>query len=949
MVRRFLCAVALLCASVAHAADDVEPVLKASGVRAGLCLLVGAEDVSTAKAFASVGSLYVQVLQPDAAKAAAWGADVAESELRERIGVVNRAMDPKHYGSDLFNLVAIKDGTLPLAELKRILVPGGVVALSNAPDSTAADGAKLKLAKLDGPEGWVLLRKGPGPVGEFGPSDALRWRAGSRWQRIMYNDFQSVAFGGGKLLYRETVSRLGGGSRFELVCRDAYNGRTLWKIEEPAFTSVDWRKYLRSRMGAAIGSDGKVYTGLGKDFVCLDAQTGKLLSTIAKGGRPGQVVIHKDKYLLAGGRIRDIETGKELGKYRGGRIAITGDVVYATNMGKRVAAYQIPDGKVLWRVDVTKDQPKGYPIRIFSSDTAVHITRGWPAASLSTMDLKTGKTLWVYPPPPRPKVRDVPTYVFGDKLYIAYRDKTIKEKHDFALMEVEATTGKVLRKKVYAPGRKWAGGCWRPRRAGDYVLYHHNLWLNTKTLKRTYLVMFRPKCAQGPLPANGMIYGFPGRKGGAIKGIGALAPRDIEFNQNPGGKVLKTHAKAPAALPAARESDWPMFRGNPERGNAVKASLGNVLELKWTAAVGLGKQTYGAMDSERTGLSQAVSARGLVVAADIEGQRVVALEAARGEPKWAFHVGSRVDFPPTLYQGLCLFSAKDGWAYCLDAKTGKLIYKLLIAPQERTIGGQEKLESMWPANGDVPVFDGVAYAAAGLSASVHGGIRVVAFKPRTGEVVWSRCVSGKPSINDGEMTPTLLVRAPGSNLLRMGSVAFDLKTGKRGRAHRAGGFLTTRGSFEDWLATNNRNRLSEDMGNAAIDNGRGAASGRLIAFSDSFGIGFSVPRTSKGVHHIGPLNIAAKGKDGKAKWSMKPTELNIDDFVVTADTVYCVGHYESGGKPSELRVVSLADGKILATHQIDAFPAYNGMSVAGRKLFIATREGKLICFEGKGR
>ena len=943
-------------AGAGQATDDAEAILKASAVRGGLCLIVDAADLSMPEALANAGSLYVRVLQPDAAKAGTWGGKVAHGELREKIGVAAGPFNPRHYGSDLFNLVIVNNwpavsDAIPLAELKRMLVPGGVAALANPPAALVERAVKQGFERIAGPKGRLLLQRPAGPIGEFAPCDAVRWRSGSRYQRIMSHDFQSVVFGDGKLLYRETVSRIGGGLCFELVCRDACNGRTLWTIEEPAFTNAVWRGYLRSRMGAAIASNGKVYTGLGKDFVCLDAETGKVLAILAKGARPGQVIIHNDKYLLAGGKIRDLKTAKVLGKYTGGRIVVSGDVVCGTRDGKIVVACRIPDGKVLWRVDTQKDQPGGHPYRLFCSDTALHISRGWPAASLSTMDLKTGKTLWVYPPPPRPKVRDVPTYVFGDKLYIAYRDKTIKEKHDFALMAVEAATGKVLRKKIYAPGKKWAGGCWRPRRAGDYVLYHHNLWLNTKTLERTYLVLFRPKCDQGPLPRNGMIYGFPGRKAGAIKGIAALAPRDIEFDSVPGGKVLKTHAPAPDPTPAAAKTDWPMFRGNAVRGNAVNTSLGKTLTLKWTATVGLGKRTYGAMDSERTGLSQAVCRDGLAAVADIEGQRVVAFNTDTGDVKWTFHVGARVDFPPTFHRGLALVAAKDGWAYCLDAKTGKLIYRLLIAPHERYIGGQETLESMWPTAGDVAVFNGIAYASAGLATNIHGGIRVVAFLPRSGRVVWSRCISGKPTINDLETQPTLLVHNPGSGRVRMGHIAFDPKTGKSGRANRGDhGLLRSgrHGSMEDWLSTNNRLRLCEDMGGVVVDNGRGGVSGRLIAFSASFGIGSNVARKGKTIYALGPITVSGKSRDGKTKWSSPSSELNVDDLVLTPDAAYCVGHYETGAKPAELRILSVADGSVLATHPIDAFPAYNGMSAAGSKLFIATRDGKLICFEGRG-
>ena len=47
------------------------------------------------------------------------------------------------------------------------------------------------------------------------------------------------------------------------------------------------------------------------------------------------------------------------------------------------------------------------------------------------------------------------------------------------------------------------------------------------------------------------------------------------------------------------------------------------------------------------------------------------------------------------------------------------------------------------------------------------------------------------------------------------------------------------------------------------------------------------------------------------------------------------------------RIFSRQDGKVLATVPVDGFPAYFGMSVAGKRLFVSTREGRLICFQGK--
>jgi len=60
-----------------------------------------------------------------------------------------------------------------------------------------------------------------------------------------------------------------------------------------------------------------------------------------------------------------------------------------------------------------------------------------------------------------------------------------------------------------------------------------------------------------------------------------------------------------------------------------------------------------------------------------------------------------------------------------------------------------------------------------------------------------------------------------------------------------------------------------------------------------------------------------------------------------------VGHYQRIKKAPELWIVSREDGTVVNSIPVDGFPAFLGMSAAGGKLFVATREGSLICFERK--
>ena len=48
-----------------------------------------------------------------------------------------------------------------------------------------------------------------------------------------------------------------------------------------------------------------------------------------------------------------------------------------------------------------------------------------------------------------------------------------------------------------------------------------------------------------------------------------------------------------------------------------------------------------------------------------------------------------------------------------------------------------------------------------------------------------------------------------------------------------------------------------------------------------------------------------------------------------------------------LRVLSVEDGKTLAEINLPAPPAYDGMSAADGKLYLTTRDGRLICLGGR--
>ena len=130
-----------------------------------------------------------------------------------------------------------------------------------------------------------------------------------------------------------------------------------------------------------------------------------------------------------------------------------------------------------------------------------------------------------------------------------------------------------------------------------------------------------------------------------------------------------------------------------------------------------------------------VIAENKVFVASVDTHTVHALDAGSGKTLWSYATGGRVDSPPTVYQGRALFGSADGWVYCLRAFNGELVWRFRAAPKELKTVALGQVESVWPVHGNVLVQDGVAYAAAGRSSYLDGGIFLYGLDPATGRIV----------------------------------------------------------------------------------------------------------------------------------------------------------------------------------------------------------------------
>jgi outer membrane protein assembly factor BamB len=116
---------------------------------------------------------------------------------------------------------------------------------------------------------------------------------------------------------------------------------------------------------------------------------------------------------------------------------------------------------------------------------------------------------------------------------------------------------------------------------------------------------------------------------------------------------------------------------------------------------------------------------------------VRALDTETGEETWRFYTEGPVRFAPAAWQGRLYVGSDDGFLYCLAGDSGKLLWKVRGAPEDRLDYrhlGNNRLISFWPVRGGPVVADGTVYFGAGIWPTL--GVFVVAVDARTGKTLW---------------------------------------------------------------------------------------------------------------------------------------------------------------------------------------------------------------------
>jgi outer membrane protein assembly factor BamB len=975
-------------------------ILAAHDANAGLCVLLGVRDGSLPVALARNGKLLVHGLSMNDAAVERVRQDAARANLAGVVSVESGSYGPLPYADNLVNLLIVDDlaGLLDegllVKEIVRVLRPGGVAWLGQADgtgrqldekrlkESLAAAG--IKDCKFTAAHGdWAVFSR-PRPSSmdqwthprynatgnavsmdkEVGVPTGVRWLAGPQWPTgYRKSSVHASVATENRLVYvfEDEISTPGGPQpRNSLVARDAYNGLLLWN-----------RQTGKSR-NSLVSIGERIYTFIkdGGPLVSLDAKTGELLRTFegtagpanlpakllavptppTPGGRGGEgrLIVA----LADGLGCFDADSGELRWKQKllpESYVASDHRVFVQVNNSRRggkslFVCLDLDSGKEIWSAATTWS--KSSPTLVFYQDGILIAASSDGNHAISA---ENGKHLWTYK---YPLIGHGGSYV-----KVLYMDNLVwvhsagpKSKREYAWEGLDPKSGQVRKRLVQPEGFRLSHRCSYDVATERYFLCGSMDFADLESGAYEHFTAARNSCrSAGVLPANGLLYSFPHGCGcyAMLRGFMGLSSQPLpvqveQFDSMTGARLQRGPAFGNVENTPASADDWLTYRHDSKRTASTDSPGPAKLTTQWTAAVDAVENSSVAADWQfKTGgiVSSPVIANGLAYVAVSDRQRLSAYDVGTGKLKWVYTVGGRIDCPPTIANGLCLFGSADGWVYCLRASDGELVWRFRAAPMERRVLAYGQLESAWPVLGGVLVYDGLAYFGCGRHSGSDGGVFVYAVDPASGELVWAKRADKLNGVAD--------VLTAGEGVVQMAAAQFDARTGKTSEADEPrlrGGRL---GLLDDsWYKRPIAMRRNLQMWSAEE-----RPTGQILAFNDDLTCGYlACSKVNGGTGAMsGHASLFAEPENRKARdWSVKlPLTVRISGMALTPERLYVAGqlHDDPEDVPDRhvVRIYALDDGRMLAEHAVSEPLTHDCLAVSGRRLFLTTRTGKLIC------
>lgn len=1009
-----LCATATLIPGFAAEAQP-SPLAELDG---GLIVVIGCgEDTApgVAARLGQSGNSVVHALAGSPAELAAFNEAIAAANVKGVVSAEQLGVAALPYRDYMVNTMVIMDGRkaeaagLTMEEARRCVAPLGTIVSRRGGSIERAETVPLPA----GMDVWTHRYHSANgiPVSDdqvFDLPVGFKWNAGlpmnfdnperaanrySSTRAIVVDDGRCFTFSTGVYENLGAGWKSAYGTDQYLTCRDAFNGRLLWRkhigdtyygglyIENMApLASTGRRLYLAGEnetMVVVSTRTGDTVRELPTRYIpgLIAAQDGIVVAATWKGGRSMGSVKNYDRrrmdWAIDTGTVEayDDESGRLLWMNEllatsllisEGRVLIVSRSAtdpIEENHGRPVEV--VPEKKVvvLNEEAVPEEKP---PVPVF-------VKR--PAKRVIGLDLTTGVPLW--------ESADEAVGLVNQRLSLEAAAEgavvvACGGRNEVKLLHAE--TGKPLEAEAKAQAEK---NFFRYRNHICTPVFHvNNIRLDNRggriTKEKTAYNFggARAACLTGTVPAYGSGYiaqNWCNCSPGQIPGLLAIAP--IGRAPEPAEMEIPAVPVAYASYDAQRDGangavQWQSFRANAARSSSAPCEITTNVVVAWSSLVsppvGNGTVRRDWRDYLNSRLTAAALSETLAVVGDVDHNEVIALSRKDGSVAWRFAVACRMDTPPTIHEGICLVGDHSGYVSALKVKTGELVYRLRIAPEEKRLLSYGKVESVWPVIGGVMVANGKAYASAGRSQGSDGGLVVRAFNPETGAHIWAKAlpqeghglIEKKPRRNDALLMENGLVRImdhrldPETGEICQGRLVVLIAAAQEAKGKELGRVLTPKELQETEAGIRRTNTICEiSMGNEGIYSwnwtrvghrkfhalGYAGLRGDTLAWNDQ-AVGCTDSRRG---------NLTVKSHANAAPRSVPmPKGYQATSLVMCNNVVLQGGAVnDEGDQKGFIRALGVADGKELWRMTFDAELAFNGLAVDTGEIIASFNDG----------
>ena len=206
--------------------------------------------------------------------------------------------------------------------------------------------------------------------------------------------------------------------------------------------------------------------------------------------------------------------------------------------------------------------------------------------------------------------------------------------------------------------------------------------------------------------------------------------------------------------------DWPTYKRNNKGTAHYPYETPDSMQLKWSyrtarkpqqAWPGTAQSDWwrkrGTPEKEKAVFDRAfevVAAKEKIYFGSSSDDHIYCLDQKTGELVWKYATEGPVRFAPTVYEGNVIAGSDDGSVYCLNAMNGELVWKVAISNvSQRKLPGNGRMISLYPVRTNILVDKGIAHFGCGLFPK-NAGAWYVSVDVKSGKIVTQRKIDTSP-------------------------------------------------------------------------------------------------------------------------------------------------------------------------------------------------------------